>query len=79
MKRFTLSELQLANELAWPQDMERLLSLYFPDTWQCYYYDFMHKHERSLIKMIFHYSRADYETDMGEAFENIITDLLPNK
>ena len=80
--KFTIAELKLADELAFPEDMEILCKKYFPDTdemigiWHIYYWDFIHKHERSLLRLIFHYSRSDYKNGLGPVFEGMVSDLL---
>jgi hypothetical protein len=77
VKKYSLSEIKLAEELAFPADMKQLLQKHDPEFGFLFYSDFMHRHGRSLIAMIFAHSRHDFETtNIGKLFESIIDELL---
>jgi len=76
-KSYTLEQLKLADDLAFPSNMKESFDKHEPDELGfSYYYDFIHRHERSLMKQVFTYSRADFDSGMGAMFEAIIDDLL---
>lgn len=81
MKKYSLSELKLANELCFPADFKKLLERHtkntiYEDCWHSIDVSFRRSHKAGLISLIFSYSRADFDNDLGAIFNNIIDDLI---
>jgi hypothetical protein len=76
MKAYTLNQLKLADELAFPENMKPLFMKHLGEEGIVFYSDWLTRHNRSLISQIFNYSRADFERGLEPAFEAIIDDLI---
>lgn len=77
MNKFTLADLRLADELAFPERMEKLFYLYFPDCNTVFYNEWLNRFNRSFTAWIFNWSRADLErNNSGLMIENMICDLI---
>lgn len=73
MRAWTLEQLKLADELAFPSDVNRILAEIGPDYWQAIALDIK---ERGLMRNIFVHSRADYRGELGTLFDELIARLL---
>ena len=86
MKAYTISQLQFASEMAFPDDMERLMAEHWPGNdkaeWKVYYLRWLLDKKRNLFEFIFTYSRADFKSELangitlGEYIERIIDGLI---
>lgn len=74
--KYSLAQLKFAEELAFPEDMLRLFQAHCPDCWGSFYIKWLRECDRSLIRFIFSYSRADFKNGLGAQFEAIINDLI---
>jgi hypothetical protein len=76
MNKYSLSELKLADDLAFPENVKRLLSKHFDEDLSWYLFtEYKSTHKSSIISLIFNYSRADFET-LEAGFEKVINELL---
>lgn len=78
--RFTLDQLQFAEEVCFPADFIELFDKHAKGT-RCegmgHYYAMDNKHRgRDLIQWIFAFSRASRKNEMGDIIEKMLIDLI---
>jgi len=73
---FTLKQIKLADELAFPDDIKELFKKYLGDEYYYYFLEFKNTYKCSLSAFIFHFSRADLDRYFGERLERILIDIL---
>ena len=71
--KFTLAELKLADEVCYPKDFNKIIDKY-PELW-ILKYDFIHLYDRSLLKWLFHFNRAEQDK-LQPILDEIIASLI---
>ncbi len=78
--KYTIAEINLANELCFISDFKRLMEKYLPQDEQAlashYTYEYKVKHKANLIEWIFKHSRAELDLGRGEMIDSMLEDLL---
>lgn len=76
MRKWTIEQLKLADELCFPKDFEDLVKEHFPDFWMSLQLDFMTKCNESFLAWVFLLTRDDYQKGFGKPIDAMIAALL---
>ena len=75
--KFTIKNLKLANELAFPADIEKLFKKHFADLWRTHYISYINK--RDFLTWVFDWSRADLDRrdgELGNKIDAMINEII---